>query len=351
MKIKNLTLLLLQFLFAGNILAQIPNNYYLLADCSSGKHLKTALHNIIKNRQETIPYSLPDTVRTDTWKVLKRSDYDTLNPKNVILFYTGKSVNSSLEYSDGKGWNREHVWAVSHGKFGENKTMHSDLHNLKPSNSMINPGKGNKDFDNGGKRFKSKDGELTECRFNNHSWEPRDCDKGDVARILFYMAVRYEGDDGNPDLELADQVNTASLTTPGKGFYGKLTTLLEWNKLDPVDEFERRRNNVIFKYQKNRNPFIDHPEYADLIWGMESKNGFVSPCFNIYPLPATNILTLEWNGKGRVTGKLVSPTGLNITEFGIEGKKELYVTNLAPGEYSLILTINGQEFIEKVILK
>jgi len=103
------------------------------------------------------------------------------------------------------------------------------------------------------------------CYYDNDSFEPRDQVKGDVARILFYMAVRYDGSDGVADLELNDFTGNGSVP-----FMGKLSTLLVWNNLDPVDDFERNRNEVIFGYQKNRNPFIDYPHFADLIWGTNS---------------------------------------------------------------------------------
>ena len=83
--------------------------------------------------------------------------------------------------------------------------------------------------------------------------------KGDVARMLFYMAVRYES---GPNLELNNSVNNG--TAP---YMGKLSVLLQWNKQDPPDAFEKRRNDVIYNsYQHNRNPFIDHSNWADLIW-------------------------------------------------------------------------------------
>lgn len=80
--------------------------------------------------------------------------------------------------------------------------------------------------------------------------------------MLFYMAVRYEGDSGEVNLELNNQVNNG--TAP---YHCKLAVLLEWNEQDPVDAFERNRNEVIYnEYQHNRNPFIDHPEWASAIW-------------------------------------------------------------------------------------
>jgi len=85
----------------------------------------------------------------------------------------------------------------------------------------------------------------------------RDEVKGDIARILFYMATMYF------DLSLND--DPASISAYKS--MGILSTLLEWNELDPVDDFEKNRNEVIYSYQKNRNPFIDYPEFANLIWG------------------------------------------------------------------------------------
>ncbi|HNQ43440.1 MAG TPA: endonuclease, partial [Candidatus Cloacimonadota bacterium] len=91
-------------------------------------------------------------------------------------------------------------------------------------------------------------------------WEPREVEKGDVARMILYMAVRYEGTDTTYDLELQD-------VTPTTGpFYGKLSTLLAWHEQDPPDAWEQRRNDRIQERQGNRNPFIDHPEFVSLIW-------------------------------------------------------------------------------------
>jgi hypothetical protein len=83
------------------------------------------------------------------------------------------------------------------------------------------------------------------------------------------MATRYEGEDGEPDLELVDAVNTFNRNEPGKGYFGKLSTLLDWHISDPVDSFEMNRNHIIYSYQKNRNPFIDHPEFVAKIWKIE----------------------------------------------------------------------------------
>lgn len=86
--------------------------------------------------------------------------------------------------------------------------------------------------------------------------------KGDVARMLFYMVVRY--DESELDLELVDSIKDRSNKDPE---HGKLSTLLKWHNDDPVDNYERYRNHIIYdKYQHNRNPFIDHPEFVSRIW-------------------------------------------------------------------------------------
>lgn len=95
------------------------------------------------------------------------------------------------------------------------------------------------------------------------TWEARDEVKGDVARMMFYMVIRYEGDDNEPDLELTDSLLHRSSKAP---LHARLSVLLEWHINDPVNVIERRRNDIIYSYQGNRNPFIDHPEYVVLIW-------------------------------------------------------------------------------------
>ena len=93
-------------------------------------------------------------------------------------------------------------------------------------------------------------------------FEPRDEDKGDVARIIFYMDVRYEGDSGELDLEMTENYQYGNSPR-----HAVRSTLLVWHNQDPVDDFERNRNNVIYDYQGNRNPFIDHPELVNHLWG------------------------------------------------------------------------------------
>ncbi|MBN6889872.1 endonuclease I [Cytobacillus horneckiae] len=225
-------------------------SYYDPAIGKSGEELKTALHNIIDDHTE-ISYS-------SVWEALKQTDADPNNSNNVILLYTGRSQSKSSNGSGVDNWNREHVWAKSHGNFGTAMGPGTDLHHLRPTDVSVNSSRGNKDFDNGG----SPQGEAPDTFTDNDSWEPRDEVKGDVARMIFYMDVRYEGDSGELDLEVNNVVNNG--TTP---YHGKLSTLIQWHHQDPVDNFERQRNEIIYNdYQHNRNPFIDHPEWVEAIW-------------------------------------------------------------------------------------
>ncbi|MBM7603935.1 endonuclease I [Metabacillus crassostreae] len=226
------------------------DSYYNNALGKSGSSLKAALHNIIDDHIE-ISYS-------NVWEALRNTDEDPNNPNNVILLYTGRSQSKTSNGTSIDSWNREHVWAKSHGDFGTTMGAGTDLHHLRPTDVTVNSSRGNKDFDNGGIAHN----EAPDTYADSNSWEPRDEVKGDVARMIFYMAVRYEGDNGELDLEVTETVSNGS-----SPLHGKLSTLIQWHKQDPVNDLERKRNDVIFyKYQNNRNPFIDHPEWIEAIW-------------------------------------------------------------------------------------
>ncbi|MDG6101403.1 endonuclease [Dactylosporangium aurantiacum] len=225
--------------------------YYAAAAGKTGPALRAALHGIIKV-QTTISYD-------QVWDALKDTDQDPGNSANVILLYSGRSQSKSTNGGGADDWNREHVWAKSHGDFGTATGPGTDVHHLRPEDVSVNAVRGNKDFDTGG----SAVGEAPGCLTDSDSFEPRAAVKGDVARMLMYMAIRYEGDDGWPDLELNDLVGNG--TAPR---IGRLSVLLQWHRQDPPDAFERRRNERIYAaWQHNRNPFIDHPEWAAAIWG------------------------------------------------------------------------------------
>lgn len=226
------------------------DTYYANAIGKTGTALKSSLHTII-SKQTKISYSA-------VWEALKVTDQDPNNSSNVKLLYSGISRSKSLNGGNTGDWNREHVWAQSHGDFGTATGPGTDLHHLRPEDVQVNSTRGNKDFDNGGSSFTNSGGSLTD----SNSFEPRDAVKGDVARMILYMAVRYEGGDSWPDLEPNDAVTNGSVP-----FHGRLSVLKQWNDEDPPDSFEERRNEIIYNtYQGNRNPFIDHPEWVEAIW-------------------------------------------------------------------------------------
>lgn len=225
------------------------SDYYTSAYGKEGQELKSALHEIIDDHK-ILSYST-------AWEALRETDEDPSNSNNVILFYSAKSISKTSNGGNVGNWNREHVWAKSHGDFGTSNGPGTDIHNLRPTDVQVNSSRGSLDFDNGGTAVNGCNG----CKRDSDSFEPPDHVKGDVARILFYMATRYEKGD-RVDLELNEKVNN------GKNpYHGKLSVLLQWHKQDPVSDFEKKRNEVIYKWQGNRNPFIDHPEWVEMIWG------------------------------------------------------------------------------------
>jgi len=181
---------------------------------------------------------------------LQDTDEDIDNRDNIILFYSGLSIESTW----GENWNREHVWPKNRGWFKESGAG-SDLHHLRPADPSVNSSKSNKLF---GEVEKEREVMLSElnggggsgCYSDATYFEPRDEVKGDVARIIFYLFTRYPESD---DYDFTDVAESLEL-------------LLEWHNNDPVDEFERLRNDKIAEYQGNRNPYIDNPQYALLIW-------------------------------------------------------------------------------------
>jgi endonuclease I len=209
------------------------STYYDDAEGLTGEQLLEVLRLIINSGFIGVSYG-------DSRYILDETDADPNNPGNLILVYLQTSVDGT--WDDGTTWNREHVWPQSlMGVSVDNSSVNigSDLHNLKPANPSENSSRGNEYFDN----------------FDTAStYEPPDASKGDIARILFYMMVMYDY------LNLVDEAPTLYEMA-------LLEVLLAWHEADPVDAFEQNRNNVIYFYQFNRNPFIDYPHFVELIFG------------------------------------------------------------------------------------
>ncbi len=262
--------------------AYYTDSYYDATQNKWGADLKAALHNIIKGHTQ---YSYGDL-----WDILSDTDEDPNNPNNVILIYTGWSYPKSNHGGNADQWNREHVWAKSHGDFGTNPPAGTDVHHIRPCDVSVNSKRGNLDFDNGGTEYVDPDGD-TGCHYDNDSWEPRDADKGDVARMMYYMVVRYEGEEGY-DLELVDYTPS---TTGNDPVFGKQSTLYQWHWMDSVDNWERRRNDRIYNnWQHNRNPFIDHPEFVDRLPSVSGMPLYDDPEIAVSP-QQVNMGTIGFN--------------------------------------------------------
>ena len=247
---------LLLLLFAtANLWAQVPTGYYDNAFGKDGDELKTALHNIIKNHTVVSYGGLLDAFA-----------YTDCKPNGKIW-----DIYSNIEYSlggncgtydeEGDCWNREHTWPQSW--FNEKSTPRSDLFHVYPTDGYVNGQRSNYPYGevnnptytsgNG-----SKLGPCVTAGYTGKVFEPIDEYKGDIARSYFYMSVRYAGEDSG--------WGTSAMTNKSEIKAWAMTMLLRWSDEDPVSQKEIDRNNAVYGYQGNRNPFIDHPEYARMIW-------------------------------------------------------------------------------------
>lgn len=230
-----------------------PSGLYDGIDDLAAEPLKQKLREIAGAGQNPIGYRA-------TRELLKQIHEDPVNKDNVITIYTRESIPKAnfLGEGDAPPWNREHVLPQSYGAKSQDNAR-SDLHNLFPSIVSVNANRDSLYFDES-----DADAEIPDlaplCSFDSDSWEPPDEIKGDIARVVFYMDVRYDGRDSTVDISIGE--------TPDKrrGQFAKLSTLLEWHKQDPVSDEERRRNNRIFSVQGNRNPFVDRPEFVEAVY-------------------------------------------------------------------------------------
>ncbi|MBP3732758.1 MAG: endonuclease [Bacilli bacterium] len=250
----------------------------------------------------------PSTNTITGYQYSTNSTYQSGNNPYVHALYNNRDLDNQAKAwgnheQDGWGINQEHIWAKSHGfdTKGSDGTggARGDPMHLWAGNGWANHEHSNnffafvdktKDYSDAGTKYQTAYGNLTgyskNAGGNEKVFEPQDSDKGDIARAIFYMVARYnnyagatEGIDGNnPNLVMLNdfsQNNTTGTSTASKSFgMGLLSDLLAWNKLDPVDEYEVHRNNLLYKnYTNNRNPFIDFPEWAEYIWGTANYDG------------------------------------------------------------------------------
>ncbi len=255
-----------------------PNTYYDDVENLIGNDLLLGLHDLMFETHKTY------TSYADLGKNEYQRYTDPYPGKDgyVIGFYSHRAIKADW---DGNTYNREHVWAQSlSGKtidgeddlYGESGGG-ADMHHIRPEVSGLNSSRGNKLFgevSNGSTWDGYIKGDLVSC-YSGNVFEPHDEVKGDVARIVMYMYMHYNtrtylGGSAATYNERYTDINKPLIIT---NIIAKPNTddcfnlLLEWNDLDPVDEIEETRNEAASKYQGNRNPFIDHPEYAEYIWG------------------------------------------------------------------------------------
>lgn len=230
-------------------------DYYKNVDFSkTGSSLKDALATTIINTHTTnLSYS------PGVWDALKQSDLDPTNSSKVVLIYgyndsdgnyvTDRTRDKNLNGGTaGTQWNREHVYPRSLGtpNLGDSGPG-ADAHHLRPSDITMNSQRGNKLFAAGS----GNAGDVSGNWFPGEEW------KGDVARMMMYMYLRY----GNQCLPKNVAVGSAASSDSNM-----VTLLLQWNVDDPVSDLEIQRNNVVANAQGNRNPFIDNPYLATVIW-------------------------------------------------------------------------------------
>ncbi|MBU8882282.1 endonuclease [Kaistella sp. DKR-2] len=233
-------------IFSFLLYAQSAPSYYSGVDFTqTGNGLKSQLATLITTTHtQTISYS------AGLASLFKTSDADPENPANILLMYGSQSSGTHQRSRPYSGqWNREHVYAKSKGtpNLGTSGPG-ADGHHLRPADNTLNSTRGSLLFDDGAG--------AAAYKTSRGGWYPGDEWKGDVARILMYMYVRYDA--RCLPLNITMNPNTYSADFPD--------ILLKWNIEDPVSDFERQRNNVVFGIQHNRNPFIDNPYLATLIW-------------------------------------------------------------------------------------
>ncbi|MBP3733175.1 MAG: endonuclease [Bacilli bacterium] len=295
------------------------------------------------------------------------------------------------------GINQEHLWAKSCGFQDESPAAgaRGDLMHLWAGNGRVNGDTHSnyyygyvdttKSYDNAGNYASTLSGNLRGYSKTLGGpvtvFEPQDSDKGDIARAIFYMAARYNylsGSDsdgidaGNPNLEIVNDVTSwqnsgYQSTTTRTGKMGIIQDLLKWNEIDPPDEFEIHRNNLLYNnFTNNRNPFIDFPSWANAIWGTVDANGNYNSTPTTYAMPSTDTigtstitpvfgisntqLSLEVgdtatisarNANGNITWSVANSAVASLDKTTTENNEDVTVTALSAGSTTITATNGG----------
>lgn len=275
-------------LAASQAFAQ-PTGYYDSVDTSDPSALRATLHDAIDDHTK-IPYTSTDP---DVWDIVNLAEEDPNDTGRIIDVYKNASYT---KIPGGVGaYNREHAWPKSYGfpNDGDDNYPYTDGHHLFAADASYNGSRSNKPFRwcdascdewttdlndgrGGGSGVYPGNSNWTTGSFSTGTWETWDGRKGDVARAIFYMDIRYEGGThgitgfAEPDLRLTDDDVIIDSYRTGSNepvaYMGLYSVLLQWHQQDPVDAREIWRNEVVYSFQGNRNPFIDHPEYVDCLY-------------------------------------------------------------------------------------
>ena len=360
---KKYSTFLLGFLFSVSF-AQAPAGYYDGTEGLTGYQLKTKLSTIISNGALDLGYSA-------LWDTYKTSDVDNYYEKDgsVLDMYSEKPLTAdAYEFSIGSDqcgstnqnregfcYNREHSLPKSFFG-GQVAPMANDAHFVVPSDYYVNSQRGNYPYgETVAPVWVSTNGsEIGPSNFPGYSgtiFEPIDEFKGDFARMHLYFVTRYESKLTSFSDSQSDANPLDGTTDRGyKQWY--INLLLKWAAQDPVSQKEIDRNNAIFARQKNRNPFIDHPEWVAMIWKSTLSSSEVSPAkksISIYPNPVKNGelhlsgLGLNENSKVEIysmDGKLVQSVEQNFKNSGT-----ILLKNLTKGLYILKAGTQSLKFI------
>lgn len=266
-------LFLLFLYFPVFFYAQIPSGYYTGTEGLTGYALKSKIHEIISRQVFSYNYSQigPMYQYTDLDKYYENDntvlDIYSEKPNAAEAYNYDLTQNIGSASAEGQGWNKEHGMPQStyYGIY----PMYSDMHYLIPADAYINQRRSNYPYArNNGESMVysngSKLGRSTTPGYANTVYEPIDEFKGDVARYLLYFVTRYEGNLNNYNHLLSTSPLDGTEERGYEDWY--ITMLKEWNALDPVSQREIDRNNAIYAIENVRNPFIDHPEWVNVIW-------------------------------------------------------------------------------------
>jgi len=324
---KNLTSLFFSFIISINVFSQIPANYYNAAEGKSDANLKTTLSTIISTGSVDNGYGF-------LYTIYKTSDV-TASGKVWDMYSTctwefgSQTCGSYSQVCD--CYNREH--SIPQSWFNSQAPMVSDAFHIYPTDGKVNGQRGNSPFGEcangtslGGKAL----GKLGACTFPGYSgqvFEPVDEYKGDFARSYFYFATRYENKMTSISGDSFNKTTYPSLSD------WALNLFLKWSRQDPVSQKEIDRNNAIYQYQKNRNPFIDHPELAEYIWGDKkgtawSQNAATGPQI----LSPANNSTVNF---GNVLYQQSSSTTVDIKASSLTGDLTLSLSGTNSASFSL----------------